>query len=358
MHSILIGKNLLSQEHTNALPSFAKLAIISGENIPSSYYTSLAASARSKGIDVHVLTVPEGEQNKTRQTKERLEDALIQHGFGKDSCLFAVGGGVITDLVGYLAATYCRGIPFLSFPTTLMAMVDASLGGKNGVNVPQAKNWIGTIYFPHKVVIDLLTLESLPQKECASGLVEMIKHGLIASEEHFDLLEKKGAALLNLDFDLLETAVRQSSAIKMRIVAEEETIPGKRHLLNFGHTIGHALETLSNYTLSHGEAVALGLIGEAYLSMKKGLFSEKPLERLIALLKRLGLSLKLPEAFSAAVMINLMKADKKAENSTPRFVLLDAIGRAHCEGRKYCFAVEPSLLEQTLDWMKNDFSDL
>lgn len=286
-------------------------------------------------FESHIFSFPPGEKNKTRATKELIENQMLEKGFGRDICVIALGGGVVSDLAGYVAATYCRGVPWVVVPTSLLAMVDASIGGKTGVNTPYGKNMIGAIYPPIKVVIDLFYLKSLPQKEMANGFAEMIKHGLIADASLFEYLEAGRP---------LEDAIHQSRRIKKEIVEEDEKENGKRRLLNFGHTIGHALELITDYSLSHGEAVAIGLLIESDLS---GL-DKNSLARIKNLLLKEGLPLKLPFQVSADAILNAMAIDKKSINSRPRFVMIDKIGSARTFNGDYCTFVDQSKVKKAL----------
>jgi len=320
-----------------------RLAVITQENLAPLYGQQL-----SEKLHADLFTFPEGEVYKTRETKQKLEDQLLEKGFGRDSCIIALGGGIVTDLAGYLAATYCRGVPFVSVPTTLLAMVDASYGGKTGVNTPHGKNLIGAIYQPKKVAIDPLFLKSLPHTRLQEGVVEMIKHGWIANSAYFSFLETHVKALLALDFDIIENAIFESCRVKKTIVEEDEKENGKRRLLNAGHTIGHALETVSNYTLSHGDAVAIGLLVEARMAKQIGGLSENAYQRLYNLLKNFGLPLQVPSQFSEEAILNALPYDKKTIKGKPRFVLLKDIGSPLPFNQNYCTEVDTSLIQKAL----------
>lgn len=332
----------------------SKFALVVDENVKTHYGEFFLRALELARLDATLFTFPAGEQSKTRETKSFLEDQMHDHYFGRDTCLIAIGGGVTLDLGGFLAATYCRGIPLISIPTTLLAMVDAAIGGKNGVNTSHGKNRIGTTYQAKKIIIDTTLLKTLPKQELKNGFVEMIKHGLVASSLHVDFLENHVCELLAMESQLLEKAILDSCRIKMAIVKEDEQENGQRRILNFGHTVAHALERLTNYSLSHGEAVAIGLIAESHLSMQFGTLDRKSFERIYRLLLNYGLPLKLPLKLTPEGIRQAMLLDKKSVNSEPRFVLLEKIGQAKSFHSQYCTPVKTDLLYRSLDWMLDD----
>lgn len=343
-YDIEIKSGLLSELPTYLASFKERIAIITDENVAKLY--TLPGD--------YLFTFPHGEQNKTRETKQRLEDQLLEKGLGRDTCIIALGGGVVTDLAGFIAATYCRGVPLVMIPTTLLGMVDASIGGKTGVNVPQGKNLIGCIYQPKKVCIDPATLKSLPLNELSNGVVEMIKHGLIADAQIFAYLENHAKQLLALDPAVLEQAIFDSCRIKKEIVEEDEREKGKRHLLNFGHTVGHALERLTNYALPHGEAVAIGLLAESHMAVQLGYLAESDLERIRRVLQAYAVPLKMPKVAPEA-LLKAMASDKKALKAKPRFVLIEAIGSPMPFGGNYCTEVEEGVIKKALHWMNEAF---
>src|SRR6185312_7677005 len=218
---------------------------------------------RARGANVQLFEFPAGEWNKTRETWARLSDRLLEHQFGRDSAVIALGGGVVGDVAGFVAATYLRGIPYVQVPTSLLAMIDSSIGGKTGVDVTAGKNLIGAFHQPRLVVADLDVLSSLPRSQLAAGIAEAVKHGVIADAEYFAFLEATPDAILRGDAAAVERLVTRSIEIKAAVVAEDEREMGRRAILNFGHTVGHAIEATVKYDMLHGEAVAIGMAYEA-----------------------------------------------------------------------------------------------
>lgn len=353
-YEIEIGYDLLNDQAPYLTSLASKFALITDEQVALLYGKSLQASLSHSGLNIELFSFPNGEQSKTRQTKEDLENQLFEKNFGRDTCVIALGGGVVTDLAGYLAATYCRGVPLVMIPTSLLGMVDASIGGKTGVNVPYGKNLLGCIYQPQKVLIDPSTLTSLSIKELINGVVEIIKHGLIADHELFHYLYTHSHQLLSLDPFVLEKVIFESCRIKKEIVEEDEKEKGKRHLLNFGHTIGHALEKLTGYALSHGEAVAIGLLVESYLSVELGVLNSSCLDQIKDILVLYQLPLCLPSRFPIQTLLDTMTLDKKSIKGQPRFVIIERIGSSLAYESTYCTHIEKSLIKKALQWMNDD----
>lgn len=293
-----------------------------------------------------VLTLPSGEKNKSRETKAWIEDQLLERHLGRDTLLIAVGGGMVSDLVGFTASTYCRSIPYITIPTTLLSMVDASIGGKTAINVSSYKNMIGSFYFPKHVWIDPCFLSTLPEHEWRNGLAEIIKYGLIASPAILDKLQKPG--LQNTHW--VQELIHLSCACKCSIVQQDPYEKGIRRILNFGHTIGHGIESTLHFTISHGEAIAMGMGMEAYMSHKMGLLSQEDLSSIIHLLKTYGFSLKLPSEVQIEELKNIMQLDKKSTSKHPRFVVLEGLGRTASFHGEYCTLLNDSLFEDALQW--------
>lgn len=294
-------------------------------------------------LGAELLVIEAGEIHKTRQTKGWIEDQLFAMGCNRDTCLIAVGGGVVTDIVGFVAATYCRGLPLVLIPSSLLAMVDAAVGGKNGVNLPQGKNMVGTFYPPEAIYIDVSVLKHLPDKEIRNGLAEVIKAGLIADSELFKRLQH-----WNLGEDLSEL-IAMSVKVKMDVVDRDPKEKGLRRILNFGHTIGHALESMQGYRLAHGEAVALGMLAEAHLAK----FPDY--DQVLEIIKKFNFPLKISASITTKKMLEALKKDKKNTAKEVRFVQLEKIGACLPFDGAYVTTFPEDEIKATLDWMLGEF---
>jgi len=301
-------------------------------------------------IEAEFIFFPLTENNKTRETKQQLEDILLSKQYGRDTCLIAVGGGVTLDIVGFLASTYCRGIPVIYIPTTLLAMVDACIGGKTAVNTSFGKNLIGTFTQPHAVFIDPTTLNTLPDDEFYSGLSEIIKHAVIADKSLFEFLEKNEGTIKNRDSKILCEIIYHNCLIKKLIIEQDEIERSLRQLLNFGHTIGHAIEAIENYRIKHGEAIAIGMLVESYISMKLNLLSENDFIRLEKLLQTYQLPLKTRAFSNKKAFLNQLELDKKNKNKIPYFVLLNRIGKPYVLNNQYSTQVSINILQEAIEW--------
>jgi 3-dehydroquinate synthase len=280
------------------------------------------------GARLTEVILPQGERTKNWETLNQVFDALLAARCGRDTLIIALGGGVIGDLAGFAAAIYQRGVPFVQVPTTLLAQVDSSVGGKTAINHPRGKNMIGAFHQPQAVVSDVATLDTLPERELRAGLAEVIKHGLALDAAFFEWLEDNIEKVLRKDPQALVYAVRRSCELKARIVAEDERESGPRALLNYGHTFGHAIEAATDYgAWLHGEAIAAGMVMAAELSLLMGQLKKTEVERVRDLLKRAGLPLAGP-ALAPERLMEMMALDKKAAKGSTRFVVLEAIGRA------------------------------
>ena len=320
-----------------------KAAVVTNPTVAAFYLDRVAGVLARDGVEVVRIVVPDGEERKDWRTLNAIFDALLEQRCARDTTLIALGGGVIGDLAGFAAATYQRGVPFVQIPTTLLAQVDSSVGGKTAINHPLGKNMIGAFHQPQAVVADMQTLETLPERELRSGLAEVIKHGLIRDAAFFSWIEAHVDRLLARDPEALEHAVVRSIAIKADIVGEDEREHGLRALLNFGHTFGHAIETGLGYgAWLHGEAVAAGMVMAADLSRQLGYLSEADSARILSLFERAGLPTAV-RGISPARMRQLMRLDKKAKDGRVHFVLLERLGAALLRGDVPEGAIEHTL---------------
>lgn len=328
-YDILIGSGLLGTEATwEGLPRSALGVIVTNTTIDPLHGDALRRAVAPLHRQVSTLALPDGEAHKDWATLNLVFDHLLGLGADRKTVLYALGGGVVGDMTGFAAATYMRGVPFVQVPTTLLAQVDSSVGGKTAINHPLGKNMIGAFYQPRRVVCDLDTLATLPARELAAGLAEVIKYGPIADMAFFDWIEANLDALLARDRAALAFAVRRSCEIKAWVVGQDERESGLRAILNFGHTFGHAIEAGLGYgAWLHGEAVGCGMVMAADLSQALGLVPAAFAERVARLVERAGLPTAGP-ALGAARYLELMRLDKKAEAGEIRFVVVESPGRA------------------------------
>lgn len=324
-----------------------KIAVITDDNVERLYGDRILSHLRYK--EAALFSFTNGEKYKNRAAKEEIENAMMEKGYGKDCLIIGLGGGVVTDLAGFIASTFCRGVPLVLLPTTLTAMVDAAIGGKNGINTPFGKNLIGTIYFAERTVIDSSFLSSLPLHELRNGLVEMLKHGLVADEAFFNFLVNNAEDIW--EKNILQEAIERGIAIKQAIVQKDPNEAGLRRILNFGHTIGHAIEQNLEFTISHGEAVALGILAESRLSAALKFLPEKQSEAIMDGLDRLQLPIRTDLRLDVEKLESAMALDKKSSLGAPRFVLLESIGKAKSFDGQYCQTVDAKVLRETLTWL-------
>ena len=332
-YAISIDAGLLSLGSAwQGLPRAATALIVTNETVGPLYAADLQHSLSAHYPKVLTLSLPDGEAYKTWQTLQSIFDVLLENACDRKTVLFALGGGVVGDITGFAAACYMRGVPFVQVPTTLLAQVDSSVGGKTAINHPIGKNMIGAFYQPERVVCDLHTLQSLPARELSAGLAEVIKYGPIADMAFFDWIETNLDALLQRDPQALAYAVQRSCEIKAYVVGQDERESGLRAILNFGHTFGHAIEAgLGFGEWLHGEAVGCGMVMAAQLSHRLGLVDAAFTERLTALIARAALPTVGPD-LGVEAYLHHMRVDKKAEAGDIRFVLIDPPGSAVVRG--------------------------
>jgi 3-dehydroquinate synthase len=305
-----------------------KVAVITNPTVAQLYLDPVHESLTRAGFDVTPVLIPDGEEHKNLGSLSAVYDRLIADRFERGSCVLALGGGVVGDLAGFAAATFLRGIAYVQVPTTLLAQVDSSVGGKTGVNHHDGKNLIGAFYQPRLVLIDVAVLQSLPRREFISGLAEVIKYGVIEDPALFKVLEEKMGKLMDQDRDLLSQVIATSCAIKAKVVEKDEREDDYRAVLNFGHTIGHALEAATEYQkYLHGEAVGIGMAQAAAISVQQGFCDQRSLERIRKLIKRAGLPLEIPRDVSMQNMVQSMEVDKKSTGGKIRFVVCAGIGK-------------------------------
>jgi 3-dehydroquinate synthase len=342
-YDIRIGSGLLDEPASwQGLPKAAAAVIVSNDLVGPMYAQRLRDRLLAVYARVDVVELPDGEQHKDWVSLNRVFDHLLTQALDRKTVLFALGGGVVGDMTGFAAATYMRGVPFVQVPTTLLAQVDSSVGGKTAINHPLGKNMLGAFYQPERVIADLDTLDSLPDRELRAGLAEVIKYGPIADADFLGWIEGNLDALLAREKAALAYAVRRSCEIKADVVGQDETEQGLRAILNFGHTIGHAIESGLGYgEWLHGEAVACGMVLAADLSQRMGLMPAGFTMRLRTLIERAGLPV-VPPKLGVERYLQLMRVDKKAEAGAIRFVLIESLGRAGLH------AVPDALIAETL----------
>jgi 3-dehydroquinate synthase len=352
---ILVATGLLDRcgaELRAALPG-RRVAIISDDTVAPLYAARVAAACGD--IDarpVRVFTVPAGEASKNRKEWARLTDELLAAGFGRDSAVVALGGGVVGDLAGFVAATFMRGVPVVQVPTTLLAMIDAAIGGKTGVDTKAGKNLVGAFHHPTLVLADPLMLGTLPLAQWRNGLAEAVKHGVIASPDAFAWLAANVESIVRAGGPapaIAERLVRQNVEIKASVVARDEREAGVRKILNFGHTIGHAVETLSGYTLLHGECVAIGMVVEARIAAGVGVADAALADTIAGLLRGAGLPVTIPEAMSAAQVIEATRTDKKARGGSVEYALPAKLGLMAGADRGFSIPVSDDLVRAAVE---------
>ena len=328
-YPITIGSGMLALAPTWAdVPASSSALVVTNTTVAPLYAAVLEQALRGRHAAVHRVELPDGEAHKTWASLNLIFDALLGHGCDRKTVIYALGGGVVGDMAGFAAASYMRGVPFVQVPTTLLAQVDSSVGGKTAINHPLGKNMIGAFYQPRLVVCDLATLATLPPRELSAGLAEVIKYGPIADLAFLDWIEANLGLLLRRDPAALAHAVKRSCEIKAWVVGQDEREAGLRAILNFGHTFGHAIEAGLGYgEWLHGEAVGCGMVIALQLSLRLGGVQPDFVERVTALIRNAGLPVAGPR-LGADRYLELMRVDKKAEGGEIRFVVIDAPGRA------------------------------
>jgi 3-dehydroquinate synthase len=348
-YRVIVGAGL-RHEYASRIVAAApahRYVIITDEMVGPHYAESLASELGRHG-QVSTHRVPAGETHKTRDSWIALTDAMIADGCGRDTTVVALGGGVVGDLAGFVAATYMRGVPVVQCPTSLLAMIDASVGGKTGVDTAAGKNLVGAFHPPAVVLIDVETLATLPPAHRRAGLAEAIKHGVIADADYFERIDAELADLLAARPAATAACVARSVEIKSAIVRADPRERGLRRTLNFGHTLGHALEHVSGYALLHGEAVGIGMILEARLAERIGVAAAGTAERIAVVLRRAELPVERPRSLAAETVLEATRQDKKARGGAVTYALPSGIGGMAGEEREWSIEVGDALVREVL----------
>lgn len=326
-----------------------RVLVVTDDRVDRHYGGAAVESLDEAGFAVERFAIPEGEPSKTLDTCEEIYTHLLSENYSRQCALVALGGGVVGDITGFIAATYMRGVTYVQVPTTLLAMVDSSVGGKTGVNHPLGKNMIGAFYQPALVFIDVATLATLDPAEFRAGWAEVVKHCIIRDAEFFDYCEREREAIFALDPRVMSYVVRKNCEIKAAVVAADEREAGLRAILNFGHTVGHAIESLTDYSrYKHGEAVAIGMVAAGRLAVRMGRFDQASQERIERLLEQSDLPVRIPSQLASADVVERLKKDKKVKQGQVRFVLPEKIGRVTIES-----GISSDLVYEVVDEMRD-----
>lgn len=353
-YDIEIGNNLQSSllnDITNNkfnLKNINKFAIITDSNVSDLYAKPILELLIKNGLKADLFTFDAGEKSKVRKTKEILEDEMLSKGYRRDCMVISVGGGVVSDLSGFIAGTFGRGVPFVNYATTLLSAADASIGGKVAVDTPLATNLIGLFYQPRKVYIDLSTWSTLPKKEISSGLAETIKHAIMADADFFSYLEDNIEKVFDFESNVCEHIANKNCNIKYNVVMQDERESGLREILNLGHTVGRAIETVSEYKLLHGEALSIGLVAVCKLSEKLGFMSAEEVSRVISLLNKTNLPTTIPDYIKSDDLLTKLYTDKKVRNGNLRFVIPKCIGEITEFSDSYAKIIEEETIKDII----------
>jgi 3-dehydroquinate synthase len=327
-YDIVIGDGVLDRlaPMIQAQDGVGRCVIITDSGVNPLYGAMVKERLKQIAVPLDMIEIPAGESSKSMSTVLDVARQLIQLKVSRQSLLIALGGGVVGDLTGFIASIYKRSVPYVQIATTLVAQVDSSVGGKTGIDLPEGKNLLGTFYQPRAVLIDLSFLKTLSDKDFKNGLAEIIKYGIISDEEMLALLEQERDAVIQRQLSVMKTLVERSCGIKAHIVEMDEQEGGLRRILNFGHTVGHALEAASDYRLTHGEAVAIGMVAAAEISYRLDYLDERSCERIVDVIKQYGLPTEIPGDFNTKEILGFMASDKKAVGAQLYFVLIKKIG--------------------------------
>jgi len=351
-YSILI-KNTIYSEMRNIIDSDYSerdVVVITDDNI----YELFGDGIEEVFSDYNpfIRAIQPGERSKSRENKAQIEDEMLGKKYGRDTLIIALGGGVVGDLAGFVASTYKRGIPVIQVPTSLLAMVDSSVGGKTAVNTIYGKNLIGSFWQPESVLIGLEFLEKLPQIEFLNGLAEAVKMAIIFDKDLFNFMMDNTQDILDREKEVLNEIVKKCILLKKEVVEKDEKETGFRQVLNFGHTIGHAIESIAGYNEKHGFCVSMGMVAEAQLAAVIGELDWNEADQIIQLLQKLGLPSTINEKYEKGLLYKKMKSDKKAVNQTPMFVTLQGIGKVKRKEKQYSFDYDKSIIEKAISLVK------
>lgn len=350
-YDLKIGSGLLSQiaQDLKNHPLADRYALITDSEVASIFGWDLLKDLQEKRLQAVLITFPAGEKHKIREIKAYLEDEMFRQGFGRDSAIIALGGGVVGDLAGFVAATYNRGIPYIQIPTTLLAQVDSSIGGKTAVDVPWGKNLVGAFYQPAVVYIDVDTLKTLPDRQVKAGLAEVVKYAVIQDELLFDYLERNIEKILNLESRVISYIIGRCCEIKAYVVEQDEREGDLRKILNYGHTIGHAVEALCHYQILHGEGVSMGMTVESRIAQELGYLTPEEVYRQKRLLETVGLPVRIPSNLSPEDIIQATTLDKKARGGKAEYVLPRKIGDMVTLNGRFGIKVEDAVVRKALE---------
>jgi 3-dehydroquinate synthase len=346
-YEVRIGSGLLAQALDAVAERFPghRPFLVTDANVErSGHAAALIGESNTEGFVID----PPGEQSKTMRTVESIIAEMETKKFGRDTVIIALGGGTVGDMAGFAAAIFKRGVPCVQIPTTTVAQADSAIGGKTGVDSDLSKNAFGAFHHPAMVIVDCSTLKTLDDRHFRAGLVESIKHAMILDADYFDTIESNLDAILARDEDILCKLAQKNTAIKGRVVYEDPREKNLRRILNFGHTLGHAVETESDYSLLHGEAVAIGIMAACRIAEALDACSDEVGARACALFERLGLPLALPAEATLNALMDTMTRDKKAVGGLPRFILLDALGSVYAPADTFGVEVPPDILESVI----------
>lgn len=349
-YNIYIGNGISDfiTENIHDLNLAYSYAVVTDSNVEKLYAEKFIGELKKIIKNVHLISFPAGESSKSKEMKSHIEDLMFELKLGRDSAVIALGGGVVGDLAGFVASTYMRGLPYIQIPTTLVACVDSSIGGKTGIDTKYGKNLIGAFHQPRAVFIDTTTLKTLKRKEVSEGLAEVIKYGVIRDGEFFQYLHKNIKDSYTFKEEVLNHIIKTGCIIKADVVEKDEKESNLRKILNFGHTVGHAIEQLSEYKISHGEAISIGMVIESEIALSVTGWDKQDHNDLKKLINKTDLPLELPDNMESENIIEIMKKDKKVRKGTIEMSLPDSIGKMYNDSGQYGIKVEEDLIHSVL----------